>query len=261
MGRLGRIGGVTIKEVTAKSILTKSGIPGADYCINPYVGCRHACRYCYASFMKRFTGHDESWGNFVDVKVNAAEALGKQLRRAKSGTVILSSVTDAYQPAEARYRITRQCLRQLAESALSVSILTKSPLVLRDMDILKTMTGAEVGLSVTTDDDSIREAFEPGAPSVGLRIKALATLRENGIKTYAFIGPALPMDPVKLARAVAPHVSSVIIDTMNYKSRTAGLYRRLGLQRWLTDEFAADTVERLVEKLREALGDAAVEVC
>jgi DNA repair photolyase len=257
---LGRTG-VSIKEITAKTVLTKSGIPGVDYCINPYVGCPHACRYCYASFMKRFTGHDEPWGSFVDVKVNAALALKKQLLRAKSGTVVISSVTDAYQPAEARYQITRQCLKELAESALSVNILTKSPLVLRDMDILKTLAGAEVGLSVTTDDDSIRAAFEPGAPSVGLRIKALATLRENGIKTYAFIGPVLPMDPVKLARAVAPHVSGVIIDTMNYKSKTTGLYRRLGFQNWLDDGFAAGIVERLVETLRESLGDAAVEVC
>ena len=254
----GKLCGVSIKEITAKSVLTASGIPGVDYCINPYVGCRHACRYCYASFMKRFTGHDEPWGSFVDVKVNAAEALKKQLRRAKSGNVILSSVTDAYQPAEARYRITRRCLEELQGSALSVSILTKSPLVLRDMDIFKkNPDGVEVGLSVTTDDDSVREAFEPGAPSVGLRIKALATLRENGIKTYAFIGPVLPMNPVKLADAVAPHVSSVIIDTMNYKSKTAGLYRRLGLRHWLDDEFAAG----IVEKFKEALGDAAVEVC
>jgi DNA repair photolyase len=260
MGRSEKIGGALIKEVTAKSVLTASGIPGVDYCINPYVGCRHACRYCYASFMKRFTGHDEPWGSFVDVKINAAEVLDKQLRRVKkTGSIIISSVTDAYQPAEARYGITRQCLKALAESenALSVSILTKSPLVLRDLDILKTLAGAEVGLSVTTDDDSIRAAFEPGAPSIGLRIKALATLRENGIKTYAFIGPVLPMDPVKLARAIAPHVSSVIIDAMNYKSKTTGLYRRMGLQRWLDDGF----IDGVIEKLRESLGGIEVDVC
>ncbi|MBI5181776.1 MAG: radical SAM protein, partial [Nitrospirae bacterium] len=94
--------GLIIKEIKVKSLLSKSGIPGADYCINPYVGCFHCCRYCYATFMKRFTGHAEPWGSFVDVKINAPEVLEKQLKRAEKGNVIISSVTDAYQPKEAR---------------------------------------------------------------------------------------------------------------------------------------------------------------
>ena len=91
-----------IKEIKAKSILTRSRIPGVDYCLNPYVGCFHGCRYCYATFMKRFTGHTEPWGNFVDVKINAPEILQRQLKRKTKGRVMVSSVTDAYQPIETR---------------------------------------------------------------------------------------------------------------------------------------------------------------
>ena len=97
-----------IREVQAKSILSKSGIPGVMYCVNPYVGCAHACIYCYATFIMRFTGHTEKWGSFVDVKTNASELLNKQLKRAQRGTVMLSSVTDPYQPAETKYKLTRK---------------------------------------------------------------------------------------------------------------------------------------------------------
>ena len=86
--------GLIIQEIKAKSILTQSGIPGADYCINPYTGCAHGCKYCYASFMKKYTQHDEPWGSFVDLKINAQDILRKQLKRAEKGTIIISSVTD-----------------------------------------------------------------------------------------------------------------------------------------------------------------------
>jgi len=126
-----------IREIKVKSILTRSGIPGYYYCINPYVGCAHGCKYCYATFMKRYTGHTETWGNFVDVKTNAPEVLQRQLKRAIRGKVIISSVTDAYQPIEAKYKLTRQCLEVLLQHQFPTDILTKSPLVLRDMDLIK----------------------------------------------------------------------------------------------------------------------------
>src|SRR3972149_9738911 len=99
-----------IREIKAKSILTKSGIPDVDYCVNPYIGCSHGCRYCYATFMKRYSGHTQEWGSFVDVKINAPEILRKQLKRAKRGRILISSVTDAYQPIESKYKLTRQGL-------------------------------------------------------------------------------------------------------------------------------------------------------
>src|SRR5512139_2591112 len=104
-----------VREIFSKAILTKTAISSYDYCINPYVGCGHGCRYCYASFMKRFTGHREPWGDFVDVKINAPQVLKKQLRRAKRGSVLVGSVTDPYQPVEKKYGLTRGCLEALLE--------------------------------------------------------------------------------------------------------------------------------------------------
>src|SRR3972149_1263020 len=117
-----------IREIFSKTILTKTAITGFDYCINPYVGCGHGCRYCYASFMKRFTGHKEPWGEFIDVKVNEPLLLKNQLKRAKPGMVAISTVTDPYQPIEKIYKITRGCLEALLDKQFPVNLLTRSPL-------------------------------------------------------------------------------------------------------------------------------------
>ena len=92
------IAAMKIKEITAKSILSKSQV--SDYAVNPYVGCQHACVYCYAKFMKRFTGHREAWGEFVDVKINAPELLAREVAKKKVGRVWISGVCDPYQPLE-----------------------------------------------------------------------------------------------------------------------------------------------------------------
>jgi len=234
-----------IREIKAKSILTKSGIPGVDYCVNPYVGCSHGCRYCYATFMKRYTGHTEPWGGFVDVKVNAPEILQKQLKRARNGRVMISSVTDAYQHIESKYKLTRQCLEILLQNQSPVDILTKSPLVLRDMDIIKKFKDIEVGITITTNDEEIRKVFEPNAPSIIARMRALKTLHDNRIKTYAFIGPALPMNPETLSEKINTHVDSIIIDRMNYTSKTLKIYERMNLSKWLDKDFIDDIIQRL----------------
>src|SRR5512136_1807482 len=124
-----------ITEIRAKTILSKSQV--SDYTVNAYVGCGHACLYCYAKFMKRFTGHSEEWGGFVDVKVNAAELLAKEVTKKRPGRVWISGVCDAYQPLERKYQLTRKCLAILVENNWPVRVQTKSPLVLRDMDILR----------------------------------------------------------------------------------------------------------------------------
>jgi len=242
---------LTVKEIKVKSILTKSGIPGADYCINPYVGCAHGCRYCYATFMKRYTGHTEAWGSFVDVKINAPEVLQKQLKRAIRGKVIISSVTDAYQQIEAKYKLTRQCLEVLLQHQFPIDILTKSPLVLRDMDLIKEFKDIEVGITITTDDDAIRKVFEPHAPSIMARICTLKTLHDHGIKTYAFIGPVLPMNPDALSEKISPHLDSVIIDRMNYPSKTLNIYKRMNLSKWLDKGFIDDITQRLKDGFAE----------
>jgi len=234
-----------IREIKAKSVLTSSGIPGVDYCVNPYVGCSHGCRYCYATFMKRYTGHTEAWGSFVDVKINAPEILQKQLKRAKIGRVMISSVTDAYQPIESKYKLTRQCLEILLQSQFPVDILTKSPLVLRDTDLIKKFKDIEVGITITTNDEKISRVFEPNAPSIMARIRTLRALHDKGINTYAFIGPVLPMNPEALSEKIRPHVDSIIIDRMNYTSKTFKIYQRMNLSKWLDKDFIDDIIQRL----------------
>jgi DNA repair photolyase len=251
-----RIMDLSIKEKRVKSILSKSGIPGVTYCVNPYVGCSHGCRYCYATFMKRFTGHREAWGTFVDAKVNAPEVLRRELKRAPGGHVMISSVTDPYQAAmEGKYKLTRQCLEALLHHDSSVGILTKSPLVIRDLDVIKKFREIEVGFTVTTDREEIRKTFEPHAPPIQARIEALKMLHEHGIRTYAFVGPVLPMNPELLAQELRPHVDSVLIDRMNYLSKTRKIYRLGKLDEWLDYDFVDEVLERL------QAGFAGKEVC
>jgi len=225
---------VIVREIECKSILTKSGIEMVDYALNPYVGCGHGCVYCYARFMKRFTGHKEEWGTFVDVKVNAAEVLARQMRRAKRGNIAFGTVTDPYQPLERKYEITRACLEVLTAYDFPVSILTKSDLVLRDLDLLRRLKDVEVGFTITTLDEEVRRAFEPRSSPVPARLAALAALARAGIKTWAFCGPLLPflsdgeeqMDALfrELARA---GVSYLIVDSMKLSGAIWGRVRRV----------------------------------
>jgi DNA repair photolyase len=226
-----------VKEIFAKSILTKTGISGFDYCINPYVGCGHGCRYCYASFMKRFTGHLEPWGGFIDVKVNAPHLLRKQLKRAKQGVVALGTVTDPYQPIEKRYQLTRKCLEVLLDAQLSVNLLTRSPLCLRDIDLFKQFKRIEIGLSITTHDEGIRKIFEPCSPSVLSRVKALKALHQEKIHTYAFIGPILPLNPKPLVAMLDGLTDEVLIDRMNYPNKVKAIYRKAKLDQYLEEDY------------------------
>jgi DNA repair photolyase len=237
------------RQIMAKSILSKSGIEGITYCVNPYVGCSHGCRYCYAAFMKRFSGHHEPWGDFVDAKINAASVLEKQLVKAARGVVLISSVTDPYQPVERELGLTRSCIEVLRQRDFPMHVLTKSPLVLRDVDLLSGFSESEVGVTLTTDDDKIRHLFEPHAPPIPDRVLALKRLYEAGIRTYAFFGPILPMEPERLVDMVAPYVDSVLIDRMNYRWKTVTLYRQHGLLSWLDGDHLADIEERLFKAL------------
>jgi DNA repair photolyase len=202
-----------VREITAKSVLSKSRIQ--EYTVNPYVGCSHSCRYCYAAFMKRFTGHRERWGEFVDVKVNAPELLELQVRRRRPGRVWVSGVCDPYQTAEEKYRLTRRCLEVLERHGWPVTIQTKSPLVLRDLDLLRRIADIEVGFSIATADDTIRALFEPGAPPVAERVRALGVLHAEGIRTFAMIAPILP-GVEGLVEPLSGKVDNVLVDRLNY---------------------------------------------
>jgi DNA repair photolyase len=182
-----------INEVKCKTILSKSGIAAIDFAINPYYGCAHKCQYCYAVFMKKFTGHTEPWGDFVDVKINAPEVLARQLTRLKKRShITFGTVCDPYQPPELKYRITRQCLEILVHYRHRLSILTKSTMVARDIDLLRKMYKVRVSFTITSMDERTRCVFEPVAPSAERRFKALRTLAQEGIRTSVFVAPVLP---------------------------------------------------------------------
>jgi DNA repair photolyase len=202
-----------IREILAKNIITKSQI--YEYTINPYGGCQHACAYCYARFTRRFSGHREAWGEYVDVKINAADLLLREVTRKKPGIVWISGVCDPYQPVEKKYELTRKCLEILVRHDWPVTIQTRSPLVTRDIDILKLSSKTQVTMSVTTADDRIRKIFEPLAPSIPSRLKSLAELHEAGIRTAAMIAPMLP-GAEGLADLLGDRVASVRIDRLNY---------------------------------------------
>src|SRR4030065_1768866 len=196
-----------IKEIESKTILSVSQV--YRYVINPYRGCQHNCSYCYARFMKRFTGHREAWGQFVDVKINAPVLLRREIAKKKPGKVWISGVCDPYQPLEAKYKLTRQCLEILAGNNWPVTVQTRSPLVLRDLDILQKRGDFEVGSSITTADDGIRKLFEPNAPPIKERVRALDELHCAGIRTYVMIAPILPQAE-SLTEILADKVDHVI---------------------------------------------------
>lgn len=188
-----------IKHITSKSILTESKLPDTDYVINPYVGCQFGCTYCYASFMGRFVGEPkDAWGDYVYVKTNAVklfrEEILRLMRKHSQATILMSSVTDPYQAIESKYKITRGILEELVRLKYPglVSILTKSPSVLRDKDLLLQLPNAEIGFTVTTSDDHLASLFEGESPPPSKRFKALDELKKLGLKTYAFVGPLLP---------------------------------------------------------------------
>ena len=239
-----------IREIQAKTILNKSKI--FDYCLNPYTGCQTSCQYCYARlFMPRYSGHKESWGEFVDVKVNAVVVLKKQLERAKKGTVWISSVCDPYQSIEAKYRLTRGCLEELLKKQFPVNLQTKSKLVLRDLDLFQQFEAIDVGFTITTDDEKMAKLFEPQASLVEERLAALKTIHDKGIRTFAFIGPILPGNPEKLVRDMAGKVDFVYIDRMNYSSTINNFYQRHGLRDSLKDTFFREHKDRLVRELEK----------
>uniref|UniRef100_A0A7V0Z6M5 Radical SAM protein n=1 Tax=candidate division WOR-3 bacterium TaxID=2052148 RepID=A0A7V0Z6M5_UNCW3 len=214
---------VKYQEVSCKSILNKSGIPGIDFALNPYTGCEHRCAYCYAVFMKRFTNHTEQWGEFVDIKVNAPEILQRQLKQIKSRSHIsLGTVCDPYQPIEEKYQITRRCLEIMRYFQHSVSILTKSSLILRDVDLLIRIKDIEVGFTISIINPEIKDLFEPSSSSVQERFAALKILSQNRIKTWVFVAPILPFisdseeDLIELIRlAQTSGAENITFDSLN----------------------------------------------
>jgi len=219
-----------VQEITCKSAIGKCGFPGGGWAINPYVGCSHNCVYCYARFIKRFTGHLEPWGSFVDARINIAEVLKKQLNspKYKEGQVFIGTVTDPYQPLENKYQLTKQVLEVLLEHQLPVSILTKSDLVLRDLDLLRKFKSIDVNFTISTLDETWKKLTEPASSSVEKRLAAAKQLSESGIKVIAMMGPYWPIftDPDELFKKFKEAgISHAYTESFN---TTGGNYTEVG---------------------------------
>jgi DNA repair photolyase len=239
---------MVIREIEARTILSKSQI--FEYTLNAYGGCQHSCLYCYAKFMKRFTGHREPWGSYVDVKINAPELLAREVKKKRKGGVWISGVCDAYQPLEKKYGLTRRCLEILVEYGWPITIQTKSPLVLRDLDILKRSPDCEVGFTITTADEKIRKIFEPSAPPVQSRADALAELHAAGIRTYVMVAPLLP-GAAGISDLLKGSVDHALIDRYNYHYADQA-YKKHGLSWALDDEFFYQEGDKLRSAFEKA---------
>ncbi len=209
-----------ITEISCKSALSPSGIYGWVYALNPYTGCEHGCRYCYAPNILRVKRQE--WGEYVKVKRNLPIVLAQELKKKPPGLVGLSSVTDPYQPIEKNMNITRYSLELLLKHKFPVSLITKSPLVLRDLDLLTQFEYNEVTLTITTLDEVLSKILEPNAPPPSSRLAALDKLGNEGLNTYAFLGPLYPNlelqeVPDMIDAIAATGVGTIMVDTLNLK--------------------------------------------
>ena len=216
-------------ESSCKTALSRSSLPGLDYSLNPYTGCGHGCIYCYAPATLRYAG-PEPWGTFVTAKANVPAVLEREVRRAPRGVVGISTVTDPYQPVEAKLELTRRCLEVLLARQFPVCIQTKSALAARDVDLIGEFRDVEVGLTVTTLDAAASALIEPGASPPEERLNTLRRLADAGIRTWAFVGPLVPgvIDGDRLADLLAKvkdaGASKVLVDRLRLKP---GLWARM----------------------------------
>lgn len=207
---------MTIKLIQAKSILNQSKA-FQSYTLNPYSGCPHGCVYCYnLQFIQRFKP-DQKWGQFMEVKINAPDILEKEVKRKPKNDVFFSTITDAYNPLEQKYQITQKCLKILLEHQWPINILTKSDLILRDIELIKGFKQKKVGFSLINLDPKIAKILEPGTSSPEKRLLALQTIHQAGIPTYAFVGPILPYitDLPLIFKNLVGKVDEVLLDTFN----------------------------------------------
>lgn len=210
-----------VNSINAKSIICKSKIYGIKYSFNPYIGCSHDCKYCFAEYMKKYTKHDfDEWGTFVDYKENTIEILTKELEKKEyKETIMLGTVTDCYQHIEHKLKITREALKLFLKHNCKISILTKSNLILRDLDLLKQFNDIEVGISCSLVNEKDRVILEPNTPSIKDRMETLKILKENGIRTFLFIAPFIPhiSNLDASMRIFSKYVDYILLDSLNFK--------------------------------------------
>ncbi len=207
---------VNIRRVKVKSLLTATRL-GGDYAINPYVGCPHKCLYCYAACINwNNKVREEPWGEFLDIKEPAASLnLAKIFRK----RILFSSMTDAYNPYEKKSEITRGIIKQLIPAETKLTIITKSALVTRDIDLFKQFPYVKVIFSFSSLNDDFRKRVEPYASSPGQKLTALSILKDSGIATGVFVAPIFPeiTDAIGIIKVAAPLVKRITFDTLNLR--------------------------------------------
>ena len=209
-----------IREIEVRSIMTQSTLPVGGYSVNPYVGCTHACRYCYASFMKRFTKHPEPWGSFLDVKTWDPI---KNPDKYNGSRIVIGSVTDGYNPHEATFRRTRRILEELRGCTAEIMVCTKSDLVLRDLDLLKQFPKTTVSWSINTLDEEFRADMDHAA-TIARRIEAMKQTYAAGIRTVCFISPIFPgiTDVKAIIEQVKDFADLIWLENLNLRGQFKG---------------------------------------
>ncbi len=241
---------VRVIYVSARKAFGKTRIPGADYVLNQYIGCEHACLYCYAKFVCKWYNYGR-WGEWVVVRKNMPELV--KMERV-SGRVCMSTLSDPYQPLEKKIELTRSILRNLDKNT-ELSILTKSDLVLRDIDVFREFKRIEVGLTVNSFEGRVKKVLEPFSPDNEKRIRALKELKENGITTYAFVSPIIPglVDVGEVVRETRGFVDFYWFEFLNL--RAAGKEFR----EWLRDNYPESYFTLLNKEKNEKFVKSVVE--
>jgi len=240
-----RIGRTRVTFSRVASILTPaSGFVGAyDFTLNPYAGCSFGCEYCYARFFARDDSLVETWGDWVQVKGNAVQALRRamasrgKLRLAPGARIYMSSVTDPYQPLEKRLGLTRSLLQELVAVQPRLTIQTRSPLVTRDIGLLQEFRHLRVNMTVPTDSEAVRLRYEPRSPAIAVRLRAAEALAAARVPVGITVSPMLP-----------------VIDARNFGDRIARIRAAEYVTQYMKEgnvRFAAGSPAGAIRKLRE----------
>lgn len=242
-----RIGSATVRDIDSLHLLNPGvgRTAGCDYTLNPYRGCSFGCSYCYAPFFEPEEGKRADWGNWVEVKCRAIEALSKVDLRGKR--VYMSSVTDPYQPIEVKLGLTREIVEHLMRCDAHLTVQTRSPIVARDIDLFQGFSNIRVNISVPTDDDEVRKCYEPNCASIERRLETAGKLVAAGIPVRICVSPMIPMrDPGAFGRRLTDigvkyaHATWFHRSDRPFASNTRDLALTLNAQfGWTEDRFKA----------------------
>lgn len=235
--------------IECRRALSPSGLPGIDYALNPYSGCSHGCVYCYAPEVT----HSEWRGWRVPgIRQNIALRLSKEIPPL-NGVIGIGTSTDPYQDAEGRFELTRQCLEIISRTSMSVNIMTKSGLFLRDAELISHIRHA-VGVTITNIDESIAKRTEPGAPMPSERLDAMRRAVDSGLAVYALIGPVMSTlegkEEALVDAVVSTGVRAVSIDRLNIRPQLGERLSRMGIRQ----------SDRSVERVRALFSSVGIDV-